>query len=84
MAYFHYLPTYYSLHLHFTHVERTSPSLQIGKAITFRDVIQNISFKSSYYEEAILSVRLDEGHPLAQKLMQEVLEADLDEEDAEA
>lgn len=83
MAYFHYLPTFYTLHLHFAHVERASSSLQIGKAVTFRDVIQNLSFKSNYYQNAILSVRLDEAHPLAQKLMQEVLDSDLDDEDTE-
>ncbi len=48
-----------------------------------RDVIQNLSISSNYYETATIPVRLDEGHPLAQKLMQEVLESSVEDEDTD-
>ena len=49
-AYFHYLPTYYHLHVHFTHVD-----IKVDRAIVDLDqAIDNIELIRDFYEKCTL------------------------------
>ncbi|CAH0520016.1 unnamed protein product [Peronospora belbahrii] len=52
--YLHYQPTYYHLHVHFSHVKMTQGTY-LGKAVLLDDVINNLSFNSDHYKNATLS-----------------------------
>ncbi|KAL3671715.1 hypothetical protein V7S43_003625 [Phytophthora oleae] len=52
--YLHYQPTYYHLHVHFSHVKMTQGTF-IGKAVLLEDVIYNLSVNSDHYKNATLS-----------------------------
>ncbi|KAG6610021.1 m7GpppX diphosphatase [Phytophthora cinnamomi] len=52
--YFHYQPTYYHLHVHFSHVKMTLGTFS-GKAVLLEDVIYNLSANSDHYKNATLS-----------------------------
>ncbi|CCI46858.1 unnamed protein product [Albugo candida] len=52
--YFHYQPTYYHLHVHFTHLN-ISNGVSLGKAIFLDDVIYNLTRQSNHYKEAVLT-----------------------------
>ena len=68
-AYFHYLPTYYLLHVHFVHVD--------GQAIDKREmqplevVIQNIEMFKDYYKKATLNYSIGDKHDLFKIFIQE-------------
>ncbi|VUZ42187.1 unnamed protein product [Hymenolepis diminuta] len=48
IAFFHYPPTFYRLHMHFIHVEGSADGgTQVGKAYLAEDVIANIELKES-------------------------------------
>jgi len=66
MAYVHYQPTYYHFHVHFCHVAIEGPTLQLGKAHNFLEVIQNIEMKNDYYHVANLQFMIDMEHSLYQ------------------
>ncbi|KAL3671720.1 hypothetical protein V7S43_003630 [Phytophthora oleae] len=53
-TYFHYQPSYYHLHVHFSHVKMTLGTFS-GKAILLEDVIYNLSVNSHHYKNATLS-----------------------------
>ncbi|KAF4320120.1 hypothetical protein BBO99_00002449 [Phytophthora kernoviae] len=52
--YLHYQPTYYHLHVHFSHVKMTLGTFA-GKAVLLEDVIYNLSANSDHYKNATLS-----------------------------
>ncbi|POM64222.1 Scavenger mRNA-decapping enzyme DcpS [Phytophthora palmivora] len=52
--YLHYQPTYYHLHVHFSHVKMTQGTFS-GKAVLLEDVIYNLSINSDHYKNATLS-----------------------------
>ncbi|KUF91705.1 m7GpppX diphosphatase [Phytophthora nicotianae] len=52
--YLHYQPTYYHLHVHFSHVKMTQGTFS-GKAVLLEDVIYNLSVNSDHYKDATLS-----------------------------
>ncbi|OWZ13939.1 Scavenger mRNA-decapping enzyme DcpS [Phytophthora megakarya] len=52
--YLHYQPTYYHLHVHFSHVKMTQGTFS-GKAVLLEDVIYNLSAHSDHYKNATLS-----------------------------
>lgn len=52
--YLHYQPTYYHLHVHFSHVKMTQGTFS-GKAVLLEDVIYNLSVNSDHYKNATLS-----------------------------
>jgi len=64
--YFHYLPSFYHLHVHVTHIQYTPPGngIHIGKAILLDDVISNISLLPSYYQVVDLTFTLGEREEL--------------------
>nr|CCA24557.1 scavenger mRNAdecapping enzyme DcpS putative [Albugo laibachii Nc14] len=53
-VYFHYQPTYYHLHVHFTHI-KISNGVFLGKAIFLDDVIYSLTRQSNHYKEALLT-----------------------------
>lgn len=57
--YLHYQPTYYHLHVHFSHVKMTQGTFS-GKAVLLEDVIFNLSVNSDHYKNATLSFVLGE------------------------
>lgn len=64
IAYFHYPPTFYRLHMHFVHVEGPADGgTQAGKAILAEDVIANVEMKSEYYARRTIPIFLHDSHP---------------------
>ncbi|KAH9285616.1 m7GpppX diphosphatase [Echinococcus granulosus] len=64
IAYFHYPPTFYRLHMHFIHVEGPADGgTQVGKATLAEDVIENVEMKSEYYAERTVPIYLHDNHP---------------------
>ncbi|ETL94483.1 hypothetical protein F442_07843 [Phytophthora nicotianae P10297] len=57
--YFHYQPTYYHLHVHFSHVKMTLGTFS-GKAVLLDDVIYNLSANGDHYKNASLSFVIGE------------------------
>ncbi|KAG6977255.1 hypothetical protein JG688_00000522 [Phytophthora aleatoria] len=52
--YFHYQPTYYHLHVHFSHVKMIFGTFS-GKAVLLDDVIYNLSVNSDHYKNSTVS-----------------------------
>jgi len=67
--YFHYLPSFYHLHVHVTHVQYTplGNGIHIGKAVLLDDVISNISLFPNYYQMVDLTFTLGEREELYSK-----------------
>jgi m7GpppX diphosphatase len=64
-AYFHYLPSFYHLHMHLVNVTRSDlGSIPVGKAILVDDVMDNIELKHDYYQTQSLSIVVGEQHVL--------------------
>mmetsp|Transcript_55576 Transcript_55576/g.136212 ORF Transcript_55576/g.136212 Transcript_55576/m.136212 type:complete len:297 (+) Transcript_55576:152-1042(+) len=57
-VYVHYLPTFYHLHVHFTHVDFEAGGQQAGKAHLLADIINNIEMRGDYYQAAALTVQI--------------------------
>ncbi|KAG1970169.1 m7GpppX diphosphatase [Pimephales promelas] len=62
-VYFHYQPSYYHLHVHFTSLEYSAPGSGVERAHLLSDVIQNLQADSSYYQKRSLAfpLRADDG-----------------------
>ena len=67
-AFFHYLPTYYHLHIHFVHVKMVQTvSCHVGRAILLDDVIDNIELYSpnqdigDYYQKKTIVQEIKGG-----------------------
>lgn len=54
-AYFHYQPSFYHLHVHFTAIEYEAPGIYCGKAHLLNTVIDNIKLLPDYYQKATLT-----------------------------
>lgn len=67
-VYFHYQPSYYHLHVHFTSVQFDAPGTYVGKAHFLSSVIDNIEMVADYYQRATLTYYLPRNDPLAKKL----------------
>lgn len=59
-VYFHYLPTFFLMHVHFNHVKEVSPGVVTERAHMLPTVISNIKLRSDYYQEATFSLLLRE------------------------
>jgi len=64
-VYFHYIPSYYHLHIHFTNVHFDVGGQQNARAHSLLDVLNNIKIDSDYYKKASLTCVVVESHPLA-------------------
>lgn len=63
-VYFHYAPSYYHLHVHFTHVNYDSPGTVVGKAHLLNDVIDSLRLMSDFYQRRTLTCILREHDEL--------------------
>ena len=66
-TYFHYLPTYYHLHVHVTHVD-----IKCERAIvTLDEAITNIELIGDYYEKCSLTYQIGAEMPLSKILIEQ-------------
>ena len=52
LAYFHYLPTYWLLHVHFVHIDRMSTDAR--SSVPLEQVISNLEITGDYYKKATM------------------------------
>lgn len=63
-VYLHYPPTFYHLHVHFTHVNSQVVGQQPERAHLLENVISNLQLALDYYQRATLCVRVGENDPV--------------------
>ena len=64
-VYLHYQPSYYHLHVHFTHLKFAAPRSHVGEAHLMDDVIDNIEhIANDYYQRKTISFSLKESSRL--------------------
>jgi len=63
-VYFHYQPSYYHLHVHFTHLQFDGPGASVLGAHLLRTVIENIELSSEYYINSTLSFTAKKDTPI--------------------
>ena len=64
MAYLHYQPTFYHLHVHFNYIDMQHGGVQFEKAHNLKYVIQNIEMDGDYYKKSTLEFKLPQNHGL--------------------
>lgn len=62
-AYFHYLPSFYHLHVHFAALTFDAPGTWCGKAHLLSDVISNLEQDPLHYRKASISFTVKDNHP---------------------
>lgn len=62
-VYFHYQPSYFHLHVHFTKLGYDAPGCGVERAHLLADVIQNLQSDPQYYKTRTLyfPLRADDG-----------------------
>jgi m7GpppX diphosphatase len=50
-CYFHYLPTFFHLHVHFDHISASHAGVGVAKAVMFDDVIDWLQQDSAYFSK---------------------------------
>ncbi|XP_015517190.1 m7GpppX diphosphatase [Neodiprion pinetum] len=65
--YFHYQPSFYHLHIHFTYLKYDAPGIFTEKAHLLSTVINNIELMGEYYSKATLSFVVKESETLFSK-----------------
>lgn len=66
--YFHYQPSFYHLHIHFTYLKHDAPGIFCEKSHLLDTVIGNIELMPDYYQKATLSFTVKESDSLFSKL----------------
>ena len=66
-VYFHYQPSYYHLHFHFTHLHYDAPGSGVTRAHLVSDVIDNIERDSDFYAKKTLAFALRSTEGLYKK-----------------
>ncbi|KAA0187420.1 Scavenger mRNA-decapping enzyme DcpS [Fasciolopsis buskii] len=62
VAYFHYPPTFYHLHMHFIHVNSyVNSSIRAGRAHVAEEVLRNLELESEYYSKRVMTIFLHEN-----------------------
>jgi len=64
-AYFHYPPSYYHLHIHFTHLALDAPGRDVGRAHLLDDVIDNLRSNPAYYQQRDMTILMGAEHALS-------------------
>jgi len=59
-AYFHYQPSYYHLHIHFTSLKYEAPGTYCGKAHLLSTIIDNIKIMPDYYQKVTIAFYIGE------------------------
>ena len=65
-CYLHYQPSYYHLHMHFSHLKYNAPRIFIGQSHLLDEVIDNIQLDSQYYAKRTISFIVKRDRPLFQ------------------
>lgn len=65
--YFHYQPSFYHLHIHFTYLKHEAPGIFCEKSHLLDSVIDNLELWPDYYQRATLSFVVREQDPLYSK-----------------
>ncbi|KRZ51957.1 Oligopeptidase A, partial [Trichinella nativa] len=69
--FFHYQPTYYHLHIHFTHLREATAGTSVGRAHLYADVVDNLRSDSDYYAKRTMHFSLRNNDPLLHELLGE-------------
>ncbi|KRY12827.1 Oligopeptidase A [Trichinella patagoniensis] len=69
--FFHYQPTYYHLHIHFTHLREATAGTSVGRAHLYADVVDNLRSDSDYYAKRTMHFSLRNNDPLLHQLLGE-------------
>lgn len=77
--YFHYQPSFYHLHVHFTYLKYDAPGIFCEKSHLLDTVINNIELMPDYYQKATLSFVIRESDAYFQKY--QVADVSTNEED---
>lgn len=62
-AYFHYQPSFYHLHIHFSHIKYQAPGMP-ERNILLNQVIDNLRIDSSYYQKATMDMVVKKNEKL--------------------
>lgn len=79
--FFHYLPSFYHLHIHFTYLIHEAPGIFCEKSHLLDSVINNIELMPDYYQKAKLSFVVHESDKLYSKIFEQSINTS--EEDIE-
>jgi len=60
-SYFHYHPSFYHLHIHFTNIELEIGGMDAWRAHLLDDVIENLKISSNYYQHKTLTFIAKDG-----------------------
>lgn len=82
-AFLHYHPSYYHLHIHFTHLRLESVGNHVGQAVLLDTAIETLKACGNFYQQCTLTCTLGERSPVY-KLLNEWREGEGLEEKAKA
>lgn len=68
-CYFHYLPTYWLLHVHFVHVDKQGEDTR--ENVNLEQVINNLEMNPKYYQQCTMVYTVGDKHDLCKALMKE-------------
>ena len=68
--FFHYLPSFFHLHLHVCGLRNINMQKKFGRHHLLDNVIQNITFKNDYYQKCTLIYEIPTKHSLFKKIKQ--------------
>lgn len=63
-VYFHYQPSFYHLHIHFTYLLHEAPGIRCERGHLLDTVINNLELMSDYYQRATLPFVVSRGFKL--------------------
>lgn len=66
-VYFHYQPSFYHLHVHFTYLRHDAPGITAERAHLLSNVISNIEVVPDYYQKITLPFIVQENNTLFTK-----------------
>ncbi len=72
-AFFHYPPTFYHLHVHFTTLENRTCGCEVERGHLVSDVIDNLKLQKDYYQIKTLYYKVAINDPLY-KLLEDTTE----------
>lgn len=74
-AFFHYPPSFYHLHVHFTTLQNRTCGCEVERAHLVQDVIDHLRLQTDYYQNKTLYYKLDNDNPLCKRMEDEQISA---------
>ncbi|KAA3671238.1 m7GpppX diphosphatase [Paragonimus westermani] len=68
LAYLHYPPTFYRLHVHFVHINTGDSGTGAARAHLLEEVIRNLQLDSDYYAKRVITIYLHDNSPMLDAL----------------